>query len=254
MIVLPPTALTRMSIVAAFLRRPTRPARSTCASSSASQSWPCGAAAGVARSRPSPCPAARRWLSTPTIDRPFARHDVGGGPADAAGDGGDQRDLVLEPHRFPRSDLAGILRGKTITGADRCRLGIHLPHAGSQATPALIRRHAQRAEDARAQRCLGQRAHHRAARAIPALAAVLRPGADADLGRRGDRAGAARHQRAGAADAPPAAARQGAGDAAQPFGRAADPRRRGRLAGARVRRARRARSTSAAGAWTRASR
>ena len=27
------------------------------------------------------------------------------------------------------------------------QLGIHLPHAGEQATPALIRRHAMRAED-----------------------------------------------------------------------------------------------------------
>ena len=27
------------------------------------------------------------------------------------------------------------------------QLGIHLPHAGSQATPELIRRHAMRAED-----------------------------------------------------------------------------------------------------------
>jgi len=27
------------------------------------------------------------------------------------------------------------------------QLGIHLPHAGSQATPALIRRHARQAED-----------------------------------------------------------------------------------------------------------
>jgi len=27
------------------------------------------------------------------------------------------------------------------------KYGIHLPHAGEQATPALIRRHAERAED-----------------------------------------------------------------------------------------------------------
>src|SRR6202011_2088173 len=32
------------------------------------------------------------------------------------------------------------------TGEPRMQLGIHLPHAGSQATPTLIKRHAQRAE------------------------------------------------------------------------------------------------------------
>jgi probable F420-dependent oxidoreductase len=36
--------------------------------------------------------------------------------------------------------------GKTTTGESAMQLGIHLPHAGSQATPALIRGHAIRAE------------------------------------------------------------------------------------------------------------
>src|SRR3954464_4836175 len=37
--------------------------------------------------------------------------------------------------------LAAALRERAV------QLGIHLPHAGSQASPELIRRHAQRAED-----------------------------------------------------------------------------------------------------------
>ena len=36
-------------------------------------------------------------------DRTFARHDLGGGTADPVGEGGDQRDLAGEPHRFPLS-------------------------------------------------------------------------------------------------------------------------------------------------------
>src|SRR3981081_4870959 len=36
--------------------------------------------------------------------------------------------------------------GKTSMEGRRMQLGIHLPHAGSQATPDLIKRHARRAE------------------------------------------------------------------------------------------------------------
>src|SRR5438094_1141596 len=44
------------------------------------------------------------------------------------------------------SALANALLSETSTGEFAMQLGIHLPHAGSQATPALIKRHAQRAE------------------------------------------------------------------------------------------------------------
>src|SRR6266404_2188985 len=44
------------------------------------------------------------------------------------------------------SALANALSSETTTGERMMQLGIHLPHAGSQATPALIKRHAQRAE------------------------------------------------------------------------------------------------------------
>src|SRR6516225_6917960 len=44
------------------------------------------------------------------------------------------------------SALANALFLETSTGEFLMQLGIHLPHAGSQATPALIKRHAQRAE------------------------------------------------------------------------------------------------------------
>jgi len=44
------------------------------------------------------------------------------------------------------SALANALFPETSTGEFLMQLGIHLPHAGSQATPALIKRHAQRAE------------------------------------------------------------------------------------------------------------
>ena len=36
-------------------------------------------------------------------DRAFPRHDLGGGAADAVGEGGDDRDLVGEPHGSPLS-------------------------------------------------------------------------------------------------------------------------------------------------------
>src|SRR6266850_5172003 len=41
---------------------------------------------------------------------------------------------------------ANALASETSTGEAMMQLGIHLPHAGSQASPALIKRHAQRAE------------------------------------------------------------------------------------------------------------
>ena len=107
-------------------------------------------------------------------------------------------------------------------------------HARIDQAPCAARR------GARAQRRLGQRAHHSAARAVSALSLVLRSYPDPDLGRLGDRAGAARHQRHRPADASSAAARQGTIDPAQPVGRPADSRRRGRLAGAGIRGTRRA--------------
>src|SRR5882762_937290 len=42
--------------------------------------------------------------------------------------------------------MAHLRCAQTSTGEQMMQLGIHLPHAGSQATPALIKRHAQRAE------------------------------------------------------------------------------------------------------------
>src|SRR5271165_4806031 len=44
------------------------------------------------------------------------------------------------------SARANALLPETSTGEFVMQLGMHLPHAGSQATPALIKRHAQRAE------------------------------------------------------------------------------------------------------------
>ena len=96
------------------------------------------------------------------------------------------------------------------------QLGIHLPHAGEQATPALIRRHAMRAEALGFDDVWVSEHIIVPRKRVPALAAVLRSGGDAELGRRGDRARAARHHRAGAADAPSAAAGEGAGEPAQP--------------------------------------
>ncbi len=46
--------------------------------------------------------------------------------------------------RFPPVSVGRIVRPEH--GGDNMKLGIHLPHAGEQATPALIRRHAMRAE------------------------------------------------------------------------------------------------------------
>src|SRR6516225_9640461 len=44
------------------------------------------------------------------------------------------------------SDPVNAFSHQTSTGGFAMQLGMHLPHAGSQATPALIKRHAQRAE------------------------------------------------------------------------------------------------------------
>src|SRR5215472_7564169 len=44
------------------------------------------------------------------------------------------------------SDPLNAFSHQTSTGGFAMQLGMHLPHAGSQATPALIKRHAQRAE------------------------------------------------------------------------------------------------------------
>src|SRR5208283_1881917 len=45
------------------------------------------------------------------------------------------------------SAVANAFCPQTSTGVRTMQLGIHLPHAGSQASPVLIKRHAQRAED-----------------------------------------------------------------------------------------------------------
>ena len=120
------------------------------------------------------------------------------------------------------------------------QLGIHLPHAGEQATPALIRRHAIRAE------ALGfadvwvsehiivpRKQFPRSPLFYDPVVTLTWAAAVTERVRLGT-------TRAGAADAPSAAAGEGTGDAAQPVGRPADPGRRRRLAGGGIRRARRA--------------
>src|SRR5207248_2611778 len=164
------------------------------------------------------------------------RDDVGGGAADAARRRGDQRHLVLKAHPVPPfgRNRTRACCGKTSTGSqgnatsDATR---DSPAAGRQPRDAGIDPPACAAgRGSGAQRYLGQRAHHRAAQAVSALALVLRPDPHLDLGRRGDRAGAARHQRYRLADAASAAAREGTLDPAEPLRRAPDPRRRRRLA------------------------
>jgi hypothetical protein len=94
---------------------------------------------------------------------------------------------------------------------------------------------------ARLRRCLDKRAHHHSEGcAISAFCGLLRPGFDPDLGGGLHQEDRARHQRAGLADAAPAAARQGIGDITEPVRGTADPRGRGRLDGGRIRCPRRA--------------
>src|SRR5580692_9898258 len=51
-------------------------------------------------------------------------------------------------NRFPPPARCGHLSGARHQGKElRMQIGMHLPHAGSQANPALIKRHARRAED-----------------------------------------------------------------------------------------------------------
>ena len=121
------------------------------------------------------------------------------------------------------------------------QVGIHLPHIGRKAGPDAIRRAAVQAEELGfADVWVSEHIIIPKDAQLPAIGHLLGSGADADLGRRVHAARQARHQRAGAADAPSAAARQGTGDVAEPVAGTADPRRRRRLDGGRVRRARRA--------------
>ena len=121
------------------------------------------------------------------------------------------------------------------------QIGIHLPHIGRKASPDAIRRAAVQAEELGfADVWVSEHIIIPKDANYPPSAELLGPGADADLGRRLHEARQARHQRAGAADAPSAAARQGTRDAAEPVAGTADPRRRRRLDGGGVRRARRA--------------
>ena len=101
------------------------------------------------------------------------------------------------------------------------RVGIHLPHIGRKAGPGAIRRAAEQAEE------LGFADVWVSEHIIIPKGAPYPPSPNfydpvltltwAAAFTKTDRA---RHQRAGAADAPPAAARQGAGDLAEPVARA----------------------------------
>ena len=127
------------------------------------------------------------------------------------------------------------------------QIGIHLPHAGEQATPALIRRAAERAEDLGLEDVWVSE-HIIVPRAkFPRSPLFYDPVLSPDLGRRRHQAGEAGHHRAGVADAPSAAARQGTRDVAEFLRGAADPGCRRRLARGRVRRSRACRSRNAAG-------
>ena len=126
MIVLPPTALTRMSIApnscsteptvavdVGFVKRVAQAAMRP--------------AAGLAQRRDSPVEPLLVVVDGDD-DRTLARHDVGGGAADAAGRRGDQRDLVLKAHPLPLSRLpalsAALTRWRGLTrGVRRARGG-----------------------------------------------------------------------------------------------------------------------------------
>src|ERR1700675_4405830 len=112
------------------------------------------------------------------------------------------------------------------------QLGIHLPHAGSQATPALIRRHAIRAEAlglsdvwVSEHSIVPRKQFPRSPLFYDPILTLTWVAAVTER--------VARHQRHRIADAPSAAAREGIVDPAQSVGRAADPRGRGRLARSR---------------------
>src|ERR1700752_5199232 len=56
---------------------------------------------------------------------------------------------TLSVNRIAAPSVSGLVNAfshQTSTGGFAMQLGMHLPQAGSQATPALIKRHAQRAE------------------------------------------------------------------------------------------------------------
>src|SRR5437016_275254 len=145
MIVLPPTALTRMSIAPNSRATPATSA-STCAASSASQSLPCARPPAAVSS--ATVWSRRSWLlSTATTIAPsFAMMSALARPiplAAAVISATLSWNRILPP--FAARSGHAFWR-QTSTGGSAMQLGIHLPQAGSQATPALIRRHAIRAE------------------------------------------------------------------------------------------------------------
>ena len=94
------------------------------------------------------------------------------------------------------------------------QIGIHLPHIGRKAGPDAIRRAAVQAEELGfADVWVSEHIIIPKDAPLSAVAELLGPGADAHLGRGLHAARQARHQRAGAADAPSAAAGQGTRDA-----------------------------------------
>ena len=108
--------------------------------------------------------------------------------------------------------------------------GIHLPHAGDRATPALIPplRHPGRGAGV-LRRHMGQRAHHPPPHPVsPARSRRSTSRSHPHLGRRDHRARASRHLRAGAANATPDPSGEGTGDAAEPLQRPPHPWRRRR--------------------------
>ena len=121
------------------------------------------------------------------------------------------------------------------------QIGIHLPHIGRKAGPDAIRRAAIQAEElgfadvwVSEHIIIPKDAHY------PPSPNFWDPVLTLTWAAACTKRVQAGHQRAGAADAPSAAARQGTRDAAEPVAGPADPGRRRRLDGGGVRRARRA--------------
>src|SRR5579884_2677412 len=146
MTVLPPTALTRMSMPPNSRSMPATVA-ATCTGSSASQSRPCArppaAFSAAIASSSGPCRLSMPTTMAPSramisaVARPM--------PLATAVMTATLSEKRIAPPFSPA--LGAALCGKTSTEGRTMQLGIHLPHAGSQATPELIRRHARRAED-----------------------------------------------------------------------------------------------------------
>src|ERR1700730_6846183 len=160
--VLPPTALTRMSIPQNSSCSEETVA-STCPASRASQSRP-WALPPPARNADTASPRRSWWLSTPTTTAPSRAMISAVARLIPLANAVMTATLsvnrivppfvsalanALSPSRRTRvcaCRMAHLRCAQTSTGERTMQLGIHLPHAGSQATPALIKRHAQRAE------------------------------------------------------------------------------------------------------------